>query len=144
MCVLRAGLQRVTRRCDDRPYVPGKYKFNKNKGKSKAEPDEEAEAALSADLRESDAVMDPRERRKLQTQILEAMFEVYFRILKMGKGMAVALLPSTFAGLAKFSHLISIDFLGDLLVALQVRAEYAAPHVAATLLHHHARRCKSL
>jgi hypothetical protein len=102
--------------------APGKFKFNKNKGKSKTEPDEEAEAALSADMRESEAVMDPRERRKLQTQILEAMFEVYFRILKMGKGMAVALLPSTFAGLAKFSHLISIDFLGDLLVALQVGA----------------------
>jgi len=59
--------------------------------------------------------------------------QVYFRILKMGKGMAVALLPSTFAGLAKFSHLISIDFLGDLLVALQVSAEYAAPHTPATL-----------
>ena len=98
-----------------------KVKFNKNKGKSGAEPDEEAEAALNADLRESDAVMDPRERRKLQTQILEAMFEVYFRILKMGKNQAVALLPGTFAGLAKFSHLISIDFLGDLLEALQVR-----------------------
>ena len=56
----------------------GKYKFNKNKGKSQAEPDEEAEAALMGDLRESEAVMDPRERRKLQTQILEAMFEVCF------------------------------------------------------------------
>ena len=35
-----------------------------------------------ADFRESSALSDPSERRKLQTQTLTAVFETYFRILK--------------------------------------------------------------
>ena len=34
------------------------------------------------DFRESSALSDPSERRKLQTQTLTAVFETYFRILK--------------------------------------------------------------
>ena len=35
-----------------------------------------------ADFKESSALSDPSERRKLQTQTLTAVFETYFRILK--------------------------------------------------------------
>ena len=66
-------------------------------------------------MREADARVDPKERRKNQTQILEAVFEVYFRILKWwpGKEESTTLLDPTFTGLAQNSHLISVDFLGE-------------------------------
>jgi nucleolar complex protein 3 len=90
------------------------------KGKKKALDD------VDKDFREADSGMDARERQRVQTQTLEAMFEGYFRILKQGKEEHEPLFVPTFAGLAKFSHLISVDFLGDLLKVLQGRLQSGA------------------
>eukprot|EP00959_Pyramimonas_sp_CCMP1952_P216234 4522649-Pyramimonas_sp.AAC.1 len=40
---------------------------------------------VAKDFKEADSGMDKEERRRVQTQTLEAMFECYFRILKQGE-----------------------------------------------------------
>jgi len=47
---------------------------------------------------------------------------IYFRVLKLGHKSA--LLPITLKGLAKFSHLINIDFFGDLMNCLEGILKY--------------------
>ncbi|MCO5601786.1 hypothetical protein L7F22_055911 [Adiantum nelumboides] len=92
-----------------------------------------------ADFRESCAMPEANERRRLQTQILTAVFETYFRILKACVNPIIGLpdrnsesakatlavygprplLGPCLDGLAKFSHLVSVDFMADLLALLK-------------------------
>ncbi|KAM1032269.1 hypothetical protein ACFX2I_035863 [Malus domestica] len=74
---------------------------------------------------------DVMERRGMQTETLSAVFEIYFRILKhtmqsaarseanAGSSTGAAephpLLAPCLKGLGKFSHLIDLDFMGDLI-----------------------------
>lgn len=51
------------------------------------------------------------------TEILKFLFVIYFRVLKTGH--KTALLPAVLKGLAKFSHLINVDFFGDLMSCLE-------------------------
>lgn len=52
-----------------------------------------------------------------QTEILKFVFVTYFRVLKtVGHS---PLLSSVLEGLAKFAHLINVDFFSDLMAALQ-------------------------
>lgn len=104
-----------------------------------------------ADFRESCGSQDASEHRRLQTQTLTALFETYFRILKtslkpadgvhntMGAEMRSKLaeygprplLRPCLDGLAKFSHLVSVDFMGDLLAILKrLAADSSAQPVA--------------
>ena len=59
------------------------------------------------------------EKKKMQSRLLEATFEMYFRVLKNAASPAptpgLPLLSAALTGLTKFTHLISIDFLGDLM-----------------------------
>ena len=80
---------------------------------------EDEEAAFHRDLDEGSAVMSFGEKKKMQSRLLEATFEMYFRVLKNAASPAptpgLPLLSAALTGLAKFTHLISIDFLGDLM-----------------------------
>jgi len=111
-------------------------KLKKKKGKT----DEERQ--LEKDFRESAAEVDVRTKVRLQSRMLDALFEIFFRVLKamqpdrnapaagsapqraLGPMSASAagkrwpLLEPTLAGVEKFSHLISIEFFGDLLGCL--------------------------
>ncbi|XP_009341714.2 nucleolar complex-associated protein 3-like isoform X1 [Pyrus x bretschneideri] len=74
---------------------------------------------------------DVMERRGMQTETLSAVFEIYFRILKHTTQSAARseanagsststpephpLLAPCLKGLGKFSHLIDLDFMGDLI-----------------------------
>ncbi|XP_050107043.1 nucleolar complex-associated protein 3-like isoform X1 [Malus sylvestris] len=74
---------------------------------------------------------DVMERRGMQTETLSAVFEIYFRILKhtmqsaarseanVGSSTSTPephpLLAPCLKGLGKFSHLIDLDFMGDLI-----------------------------
>lgn len=52
-----------------------------------------------------------------QTEILKFVFVTYFRVLKtVGHS---PLLSPVLEGLAKFAHLINVDFFSDLMAALQ-------------------------
>lgn len=77
------------------------------------------EAALNRDVDEGSAVMSYGEKKKMQSRLLEATFEMYFRVLKNAASPeptpGLPMLSAALTGLAKFTHLISIDFLGDLM-----------------------------
>ncbi|KAM6951572.1 nucleolar complex protein 3 homolog [Aplochiton taeniatus] len=76
-----------------------------------------AEEKLEKELLEAEA-SDCKDRKiKLHTETLNIVFLIYFRILK--KAQKSVLLPCVLEGLAKFAHLINLEFFDDLLHVLQ-------------------------
>ncbi|XP_050396217.1 nucleolar complex protein 3 homolog [Patella vulgata] len=71
---------------------------------------------LENELLETKATEDKSKRLKLHTETLECVFHSYFRILKSASKSP--LLPCVLEGLAKFAHLINIQFFNDLFVVL--------------------------
>jgi nucleolar complex protein 3 len=106
----------------------------KKKKKKKGGKDEVSKA-----FKEAQAVIDKDTRRYQQSAVLEAMFELYFRVLKTTegslKGMQASsqhtgwspnrfakrfpLLAPTLQGLAKFAHLISVDYFHDIVSTIE-------------------------
>ncbi|CAM6103085.1 unnamed protein product [Calypogeia fissa] len=97
---------------------------------------------VEADFKESSVLPSVEARKKFQMLTLSSLFETYFRILKTSLEPERApklngnveplrkhplgprpLLRSCLEGLARFSHLISVDFMADLLRVLQVLAK---------------------
>lgn len=89
---------------------------------------------VTEDFCESLAVADASQRKQSQAAVLSAVFETYFRVLKWsllpgsnnkadGSGAADLgqhpLLAASLEGLSKFSHLISVDFMEDILEVLR-------------------------
>ncbi|KAI5067225.1 hypothetical protein GOP47_0017753 [Adiantum capillus-veneris] len=107
---------------------------------------------VATDFRESCTMPEANELRRLQTQILTAVFETYFRILKASLNPADCfsgsnsgsvkatlaeygprpLLGSCLDGLAKFSHLVSVEFMADLLALLKRLAGGIGPSSAGS------------
>ncbi|CAH1782833.1 unnamed protein product, partial [Owenia fusiformis] len=71
---------------------------------------------LDKELEDVAATTNRKKRIELHTKIVEAVFLTYFRILK--NSQKSPLISAVLEGLAKFSHLISIDFFDDLFNAL--------------------------
>ncbi|KAL6031129.1 hypothetical protein STEG23_024745 [Scotinomys teguina] len=80
-----------------------------------------AEEKLERELREAEASESTERKLKLHTETLNIVFVTYFRILK--KAQRSPLLPSVLEGLAKFAHLINVEFFDDLLVVLHTLIE---------------------
>ncbi|XP_010256444.1 PREDICTED: nucleolar complex protein 3 homolog [Nelumbo nucifera] len=93
-------------------------------------------AEVHADLKAVSFAPDIEERRRMQSETLSAVFQTYFRILKHtlqptsirskvnassvpGGFGAHPLLAPCLDGLGKFSHLIDLDFMGDLMNCLK-------------------------
>ncbi|CAB1311918.1 unnamed protein product [Coregonus sp. 'balchen'] len=76
-----------------------------------------AEEKLEKELLEAEASENKDKKLKLHTETLNIVFLIYFRILK--KAQKSILLPSVLEGLAKFAHLINLEFFDDLLNVLQ-------------------------
>eukprot|EP00656_Telonema_subtile_P009735 TRINITY_DN1459_c0_g1_i9.p1 TRINITY_DN1459_c0_g1~~TRINITY_DN1459_c0_g1_i9.p1 ORF type:complete len:803 (-),score=187.75 TRINITY_DN1459_c0_g1_i9:417-2825(-) len=76
-----------------------------------------AERELQRDLKHTAAEADATQKRKTQTETLRNVFTLYFRILKNSPEGDV--LPAVLAGVAKYAHLISIEFINDLMVCLE-------------------------
>ncbi|KAL6196780.1 hypothetical protein ACLB2K_032394 [Fragaria x ananassa] len=91
---------------------------------------------VAADYKAVAYTPDVMERRRMQTETLSAVFETYFRILKhtmqssavrsetnlgvsTGASDPYPLLAPCLQGLGKFSHLIDLDFMGDLINSLR-------------------------
>ncbi|KAK1930611.1 Nucleolar complex protein 3 [Phytophthora citrophthora] len=87
--------------------------------------------AIAAGLKEAEAVVDRAEREKTQADILHELVLIYFRILKQATYSKA--LPAVLEGLAKFSFLINLDIMIDLLKVLKVvlREEGVLPLPAA-------------
>ncbi|XP_072280517.1 nucleolar complex protein 3 homolog [Pyxicephalus adspersus] len=75
-----------------------------------------AEEKLERELLEAEASESKEKKIKLHTETLNIVFLTYFRILK--RAQKSVLLPAVLEGLAKFAHLINIEFFDDLLVVL--------------------------
>ncbi|XP_030630348.1 nucleolar complex protein 3 homolog [Chanos chanos] len=75
-----------------------------------------AEEKLQKELMEAEASESKDKKLKLHTETLNIVFLIYFRILK--KAQKSVLLPSVLEGLAKFAHLINLEFFDDLLTVL--------------------------
>ncbi|XP_076856806.1 nucleolar complex protein 3 homolog [Brachyhypopomus gauderio] len=75
-----------------------------------------AEEKLQKELLETEASESKEKKIKLHTETLNIVFLIYFRILK--KAQKSKLLPSVLEGLAKFAHLINLEFFDDLLTVL--------------------------
>ncbi|XP_032169803.1 nucleolar complex protein 3 homolog isoform X2 [Mustela erminea] len=75
-----------------------------------------AEEKLERELLEAEASESTEKKLKVHTETLNIVFVTYFRILK--KAQRSPLLPAVLEGLAKFAHLINVEFFDDLLVVL--------------------------
>ncbi|KAM9463059.1 nucleolar complex protein 3 homolog [Clarias gariepinus] len=75
-----------------------------------------AEEKLQKELMETEAAESKDKKLKMHTETLNIVFLIYFRILK--KAQKSILLPSVLEGLAKFAHLINLEFFDDLLKVL--------------------------
>ncbi|KAJ6808298.1 nucleolar complex protein 3-like protein [Iris pallida] len=100
---------------------------------------------VSADFKAVSFAPDKSERRGMQSDTLSAVFETYFRILKRSMDLSISrlkpasislsggfgthpLLAPCLNGLGKFSHLIDLDFMGDLMMCLKRLAGYSENH----------------
>ncbi|KAJ3285481.1 Nucleolar complex protein 3 [Borealophlyctis nickersoniae] len=72
---------------------------------------------VEKELKEAEAVYDRNDVQKRHTETLKFVFLTYFRILKNAPDSP--LLPAVLEGLAKFAHLINVDFFADLLDVLK-------------------------
>lgn len=75
------------------------------------------EKELEKDLMESTAEENKKLMTHYQAEILKSVFSLYFRVLKME--VHTTLLQPVLRGLAKFSHLINLEFQSDLFKALR-------------------------
>ncbi|XP_033102734.1 nucleolar complex protein 3 homolog [Anneissia japonica] len=71
---------------------------------------------LEVELQAANAAENKKEKLKLHTDTIQVVFTTYFRILK--KSRKSALMPSVLEGLAKFAHLINLEFFDDLVQVL--------------------------
>ncbi|CAN6300524.1 unnamed protein product [Urochloa humidicola] len=115
-----------------------------DKKKTRQELISKAREEVDADLRAVSFTLDPKERKRIQRETLSALFETYFRILKhsistlnsrskANIGASHPLLAPCLEGLGKFSHLIDLDFMGELIACLKKLSGYSdrqdeAPH----------------
>ncbi|KAJ8317063.1 hypothetical protein KUTeg_004967 [Tegillarca granosa] len=91
----------------------GKENFKKLSKREKKK--RKQKMALEHELLETKATEDKKKRQKLYTEITQLIFFIYFRIIKTTSKSI--LLPSVLEGLAKFAHLINVDFFDDLFQA---------------------------
>jgi nucleolar complex protein 3 len=76
-------------------------------------------AAIEAELKEGQATSDKIVLARAQSETLQAVTLTYFRILKSENHYEERLLPAALEGLAKFSHLINMETVLDLLDLLR-------------------------
>ncbi|MED6107797.1 hypothetical protein PIB30_017499 [Stylosanthes scabra] len=107
--------------------------------RSRLESNSKTKEEVEAEYKAASFTLDVAERRQMQSETLSAVFETYFRILKhtmhsiatrpeVNTGALSAtvephpLFAPCLKGLGKFSHLIDLDFMGDLMNHLKVLA----------------------
>ncbi|KAL6975067.1 hypothetical protein U1Q18_023862 [Sarracenia purpurea var. burkii] len=102
------------------------------KKKSRQELISKTRNEVNADFKAASFTQDVRERKRMQSETLSAVFQTFFRILKhtmlsmtarpggvssssAGASGGHPLLAPCLNGIGKFSHLIDLDFMGDLI-----------------------------
>ncbi|MCL7033959.1 hypothetical protein MKW94_010872 [Papaver nudicaule] len=107
-----------------------------NKKRSRQDLKTKTREEVDADLKAVTFAPDVLERRRMQSDTLSSVFQIYFRILKhttetsstrtavsarssFGGFGEYPLLAPCLTGLGKFSHLIDLDYMGDLMNSLK-------------------------
>ncbi|XP_027061167.1 nucleolar complex-associated protein 3-like [Coffea arabica] len=102
---------------------PNKLPASENK-RSRREIISKTREEVKADYKAASFAQDVAERRRMQSDTLSAVFQTFFRILKhamqslvssMGESFSLPLLAPCLNGIGKFSHLIDLDFMADLM-----------------------------
>ncbi|KAM0786443.1 hypothetical protein ACM66B_001906 [Microbotryomycetes sp. NB124-2] len=88
------------------------------KGSKKARQAHKEQEKIDKELREAEGEVNREERERNMTETLKLLFALYFRIVKLE--YRSPLLPAALEGLARFAHLVNIDFFRDLLEVLKV------------------------
>eukprot|EP01133_Synstelium_polycarpum_P019698 gene19698-23590_t len=101
---------------DSRESINSNGKKEKKHMSKKEKQAKKHDAQVEKEMKEADAEYSGKEQKYLQTETLKSIFITYFRIIKNAPHSPA--LTAVLEGLAKFSHLISVDFLGDLLGVL--------------------------
>ncbi|GAA5986135.1 hypothetical protein JCM5350_004444 [Sporobolomyces pararoseus] len=87
------------------------------KGSKKARIARKEQEAVDKEMREAEGEINSEERERNMTETLKLLFALYFRIVKLD--YRSPLLPAALEGLARFAHLVNIDFFRDLLEVLK-------------------------
>ncbi|KZV91077.1 nucleolar complex-associated protein 3 [Exidia glandulosa HHB12029] len=115
---VRASDTKAEKDEDDKPKMKKRGKDKKEQYLSKKERKNLKERkVIEKELREADAEVDKEERAKTHTETLKLLFVLYFRILKNPR--RTPLLTPALRGIARFAHLVNVDFFRDLLKVLQ-------------------------
>lgn len=72
---------------------------------------------IELEMKEAEGEINQEERERNQTETLKLLFALYFRVVKLEHRNQ--LLPAALEGLARFAHLVNIDFFRDLLEVLK-------------------------
>ncbi|QRW00048.1 nucleolar complex-associated protein [Ceratobasidium sp. AG-Ba] len=83
----------------------------------KAKKAAKANKEIEAEMAEAEAEVDKEERSQQQTETLKLLFVLYFRILK--HPTPTPLLPAALEGIARYAHMVNVDFFKDLLDVLK-------------------------
>lgn len=86
-------------------------------GSKKARAVRKERAAVDKEMREAEGEVNQEERERNMTETLKLLFALYFRIVKLDHRSP--LLPAALEGLARFAHLVNVDFFRDLLEVLK-------------------------
>ena len=88
--------------------------------------DEDIDAQkLKQDLAEAESALDPKEEERINTEIVDCVFQCFFRLLKANPPNLRAL-PVVLRGISKYAHLISIDFMSDIIAVVRQLATAAS------------------
>ncbi|ORY65638.1 CBF/Mak21 family-domain-containing protein [Leucosporidium creatinivorum] len=114
----RKGIVRWNQEKDRKGRKGGKAKEAMSKtGSKKAREVRKERAAIDKEMREAEGEINQEERERNMTETLKLLFALYFRIVKLD--YRSPLLPAALEGLARFAHLVNIDFFRDLLEVLK-------------------------
>lgn len=118
---IRASGDHATR--DDAHTQRTKQKWVKKGNRQPVHISKKSRKALKArkevekEYAEAEMVVSSEEKQRERTETLKILFALYFRILKLDQN--TPLLAPTLEGLAKFAHLINVDFFRDILAVLR-------------------------
>lgn len=114
----RKGVVRWNQEKDRKGKKGGKAKEAMSKaGSKKARAVRKERAGIEREMAEAEGEVRTEERERNMTETLKLLFALYFRIVKLD--YRSPLLPAALEGLARFAHLVNVDFFRDLLEVLK-------------------------
>ncbi|KIY50892.1 nucleolar complex-associated protein 3 [Fistulina hepatica ATCC 64428] len=122
---IRASESQVDKEAPAKTMSKGRSAARRAKGRrteqphlsKKARKELKEKEEIQKEYREAEADVDKEERASRQTETLKLLFVIYFRILKNPE--PTPLLPAALRGVAKFAHMVNIDFFRDLMQVLK-------------------------